>query len=172
MNARDRIRTRRRFLGFTGVLLGCVAVAEAKNVSAPPTHHINLGSGGSAFGNATGPAPAASPGGQPHPSPSGGSGGASGGASATRTVTGQSIDIGYGIVQVRVVLSGHRIDDVVAVQLPSGGRSGDIASFAVPELRREVLDAQSANIDSVSGASYTSYGYAKSVQSALDAASS
>jgi uncharacterized protein with FMN-binding domain len=69
-----------------------------------------------------------------------------------------------------VTLAGGRITDVQAVQLPTGGRSGDIAAYAAPQLRSEVLAAQSANIDTVSGASYDSEGYARSVQSALDAA--
>jgi uncharacterized protein with FMN-binding domain len=91
-------------------------------------------------------------------------------ASAPRSSVGAPIDIGYGIVQVRIVLQGGRITDVQSLQLPSGGRSGSIASYAVPQLRREVLAAQSTNIDTVSGASYTSEGYARSVQSALDSA--
>lgn len=60
--------------------------------------------------------------------------------------------------------------DLRAVQLPSGGRSSDISSYAAPQLRTEVLAAQSASIDTVSGASFTSEGYARSVQAALDAA--
>ncbi|HEY7815413.1 MAG TPA: FMN-binding protein, partial [Nakamurella sp.] len=87
-----------------------------------------------------------------------------------RTVLGQPQDNPYGTVQVKVTLAGGRITDVQAVQLPTGGRSGDIAAYAAPRLRAEVLAAQSASIDTVSGASYDSEGYARSVQSALDAA--
>jgi uncharacterized protein with FMN-binding domain len=85
-------------------------------------------------------------------------------------VTGSPIDVSYGIVQVELTLQGHRIVDVTTLQAPSGGRSGSIASYAMPQLRQEVLAAQSPQIDSVSGASYDSEGYARSVQSALDAA--
>lgn len=88
----------------------------------------------------------------------------------TRSVLGRAEDVSYGTVQVRVTLHGSRVVDVTAVQLPSGGRSSDIAAYAAPRLRAEVLTAQSAQIDVVSGASYTSDGYARSVQSALDAA--
>jgi uncharacterized protein with FMN-binding domain len=84
------------------------------------------------------------------------------------TVTGNPFDVGYGVVQVRVTLRGHRIVDVSALSLPSGGRSSDISAYAAPQLRREALARQSARIDTVSGASYTSAGYARSLQSALD----
>jgi len=87
-----------------------------------------------------------------------------------RSVTGDPFDVGYGTVQVRVVLVGHRIEDVTALSLPSGGRSSDISAYAGPHLRQEALAAQSARIDTVSGASYTSAGYARSLQSALDKA--
>jgi uncharacterized protein with FMN-binding domain len=87
-----------------------------------------------------------------------------------RTVVGSAYDVGYGTVQVRVTLSGRRITAVTALQLPSGGRSSDISAIAGPRLRDEALAAQSAHIDTVSGASYTSAGYARSLQSALDRA--
>ena len=81
---------------------------------------------------------------------------------------GKTYDVDYGVVQVKVTLNGTRITDITPMSLPEGGRSGDISEYAAPQLRREALSAQSANIDSVSGASYTSAGYAKSLQSALD----
>jgi uncharacterized protein with FMN-binding domain len=83
---------------------------------------------------------------------------------------GGAFDVSYGVVQVRVTLRGTRITDVSTVSLPRGGRSSDISSYAAPQLRREALSAQSAHIDTVSGASYTSAGYAESLQSALDKA--
>ena len=95
---------------------------------------------------------------------------ASGGGSprATRVVVGKAYDVSYGTVQVKVTITGSRITDITAMSLPHGGRSGDISQYAAPQLRREALSAQSAHIDSVSGASYTSAGYAMSLQSALD----
>jgi len=57
-----------------------------------------------------------------------------------------------------------------ALELPSGGRSSQISRFVEPILRSEALQAQSANIDGVSGATYTSTAYAQSLQSALDSA--
>ncbi len=94
-------------------------------------------------------------------------------APATRTITGDAVDTDYGTVQVRVTMTGSRITNIVNVQLPNDRpRSQEISSFAGPQLRSEALAAQSANIDAVSGASYTSAGYVKSLQSALDKARS
>lgn len=163
---RQRLRTRRRQLGFAGLLVGCIALVEVKAATAPATHRITLGPStttATAPVQRTATAPSTSVGGGARPASR---------ASVARSATGRPIDIGYGIVQVRIVLQGTRITDVVPLQLPSGGRSGSIASYAVPQLRSEVLAAQSPNIDTVSGASYTSEGYARSLQSALDAARS
>lgn len=89
--------------------------------------------------------------------------------STTRTVAGRTYDTQYGPVQVQVTESGGRITDVAALQLPQGsGRDIDIDNYAVPQLRAEALQAQSAHIDAVSGATYTSAGYIDSLQSALD----
>lgn len=85
------------------------------------------------------------------------------------TVTGQSVGTRYGPVQVQVVATGTRVEDVTAITLPSEeARSVQIGQRAAPVLRREALDAQSAEIDMVSGATYTSEGYQQSLQSALD----
>jgi uncharacterized protein with FMN-binding domain len=93
-------------------------------------------------------------------------------ATATRTVDGPVASNPYGDVQVRVTLRGTQIVDVLALQLPSDrSRSVQISREAGPILRREALQAQSANIDLVSGASYTSESYRESLQGALDKAS-
>ena len=64
-----------------------------------------------------------------------------------------------------------KITDVQALQLPGGQfRSQQIGQYAAPQLRSEVLAAQSANVNTISGATYTSEGYLQSVQSALDQA--
>jgi len=76
---------------------------------------------------------------------------------------------GYGIIQVRVTVSAGRITDVTAVQVTAPDiHSQEINAQAVPMLRGQVLSAQSAQIDGVSGATYTSQGYDASLQSALD----
>jgi uncharacterized protein with FMN-binding domain len=88
---------------------------------------------------------------------------------ASHTVDGPVVNTDYGPVQVRVTMQGNRIVDVQALKLPSDrSRSVRISQAAGPMLREEVLRAQSANIDLVSGATYTSEGYAQSLQSALD----
>ncbi|MFJ1870086.1 FMN-binding protein [Streptomyces chartreusis] len=92
-------------------------------------------------------------------------------APTTRTVTGSTAETKYGPVQVRITLSGSRIAEAGTVQSPDEtARSRDINSMAVPKLNQETLQAQSADIDTVSGATYTSAGYRQSLQSALDLA--
>jgi uncharacterized protein with FMN-binding domain len=87
------------------------------------------------------------------------------------TFTGDAADTRYGPVQVRITVSGGKITDAQAVQYPQeSGRDVRINSTAVPELNQETLQAQSAQIDTVSGATYTSEGYQQSLQSAIDAA--
>jgi uncharacterized protein with FMN-binding domain len=88
-----------------------------------------------------------------------------------QTLTGPVVDTQYGPVQVRVTLQGGRIVDVAALQLPSDrSRSVEISNDAAPRLHDEVLRAQSAKIDVVSGVTYTSEGYIRSLQAALDSA--
>jgi uncharacterized protein with FMN-binding domain len=104
---------------------------------------------------------------------SGSSSGSSGTSKSTgtKTVTGDSVQTRYGPVQVRVTVKNGRITDVTAVAYPQDNpRDQEINSYAIPQLKREVLAAQSAQIDSVSGATYTSGGYTQSLQSALDSA--
>jgi uncharacterized protein with FMN-binding domain len=110
----------------------------------------------------------------PTPSTTARAGAGAGGTTPTRQVlkaAGPTLHTRYGPVQVRVVViaSGgtDRIRSVTAVQLPAGGHSGDISSYAGPQLAKEAITAQSAKIDTVSGASYTSDGYRRSLQAAL-----
>jgi uncharacterized protein with FMN-binding domain len=89
----------------------------------------------------------------------------------TRTVDGDPVDNQYGTVQVRVTLQGNTITAVTALQMPfDRERSQYISQQAEPYLRQEALQAQSAQINLVSGATYTSDSYAQSLQSALDKA--
>ncbi|PFG41691.1 FMN-binding protein [Isoptericola jiangsuensis] len=86
------------------------------------------------------------------------------------TVTGDVEQTRYGPVQVAVTFSGDQIVGVTTVQVPGGHReSVQINDRAAPILAQEVVDAQSARIDTVSGATYTTEGYRASVQSAIDA---
>lgn len=89
--------------------------------------------------------------------------------SSTRTVAGIAVQTQYGVVQVQVKVAGTKITNVSFLQLTAyDGRSQQINSEAAPILLQESLAAQSAHIDTVSGASYTSDGYVQSLQSALD----
>ena len=84
---------------------------------------------------------------------------------------GSSAQTPYGPVQIKISYASGRVTGVFAVRLPSGrSRDAEINNYAVPILIRETLAAQSANINAVSGATYTSDGYVQSLQSALDAA--
>jgi uncharacterized protein with FMN-binding domain len=77
----------------------------------------------------------------------------------------------WGPVQVQVQIASNRIVDVRVLQQPNGNRTdAEINSYALPQLREQVLQAQSANVDGVSGATVTSDGYRQSLQSALDTA--
>ena len=87
------------------------------------------------------------------------------------TVVGPVVSNRYGDVQVEIVVQDGQLVDVEAVQLPSDrARSQYISSIAGPELRQEAFQARSANIDIISGATYTSESYAQSLQGALDQA--
>ncbi|WP_020076152.1 FMN-binding protein [Cryocola sp. 340MFSha3.1] len=102
----------------------------------------------------------------PAPSASSSSGSSS---AATTTVTGSAVQTRYGTVQVEVTFSGTTITAVKTLQSPDrDGRDIEINNQALPILQQEVLASQSANIDTVSGATYTSEGYIQSVQSAID----
>jgi uncharacterized protein with FMN-binding domain len=92
-------------------------------------------------------------------------------AASSATYTGSAITTRYGVVQVKITVSGKTITNVGFAQLTAfDGRSQRINSDAAPILLQETLSAQGSHIDSVSGASYTSDGYVQSLQSALDKA--
>ena len=111
----------------------------------------------------------------PSPSSSSSSTGrsASGSASSSAngaTVTGKTEQTRFGPVQVSVSFDGSRITGVKVLQAPSGsGRDEMLTQYSTPLLEKEVVASQSARVDTVSGATYTSEGYLASVQSAIDA---
>jgi uncharacterized protein with FMN-binding domain len=82
------------------------------------------------------------------------------------TFTGDSVDVRYGFVQVKITIENGKITDAQAVTAPSG-RNDRWTQMSVPVLRQRTLAAQSANISGVSGASFTSYGWYTSLASAL-----
>ena len=97
-------------------------------------------------------------------------------ATTAETATVQAFDgsvvqTRFGPVQVQVQIAGGQITDVAVIQYPDDdGKSMRINARALPTLRSEVLEAQSAQVDTVSGATYTSNGYVQSLQAAIDEA--
>jgi uncharacterized protein with FMN-binding domain len=109
----------------------------------------------------------------PSTSSAGGSGSGSGSSGTSTTVsgtaTGDAVATQYGNAQVRVTVKAGKIVNIEALQLQSNDpRSVQISSSAAPILQQEALTKQSAGVDAVSGATYTSAGYTQSLQSALD----
>ncbi|HEY7176149.1 MAG TPA: FMN-binding protein, partial [Micromonosporaceae bacterium] len=85
------------------------------------------------------------------------------------TIDGSVVSTPFGPVEVRLTAGGTRIADVHVLEVPNDrGHSTQINNYATPLLRQEVLRAQSADVDVVSGATYTSFAYAQSLQAALD----
>jgi uncharacterized protein with FMN-binding domain len=85
---------------------------------------------------------------------------------AAETFTGDPITMRYGIVQVKITVQGGKIIDAQAVKVPTGSNDR-YTQMSVPVLRERTLAAQSANIQAVSGASFTSYGWYTSLASAI-----
>jgi uncharacterized protein with FMN-binding domain len=154
----------RRLAGLAGLLAGIGLLVAAKAAGGQPAHQQQAALLPAAAPPTTQPATQGAPpptGGTTTPPPVAPSG--------PHTVDGSVIDTPYGSVQVAVVFNGNKITDVQAKQTPDiDGRSVRLAELATPILRQEVLSAQSARIDTVSGATYTSDGYAQSVQYAID----
>jgi uncharacterized protein with FMN-binding domain len=87
------------------------------------------------------------------------------------TFTGDPASTRWGTVQVRITVAAGKITSSAAVQYPqNNGRDLEINSYALPQLAQEVVQAQSASIDAISGATVTSDGYIQSLQSAVDQA--
>jgi hypothetical protein len=87
----------------------------------------------------------------------------------TRLITGDVANTAYGPVQIRVTLEQNKIKKVAVLEQPESTEHDiQIGNFAFPKLIQETLASQSARIDTVSGATYTSGGYIKSLQSVLD----
>ncbi|WP_326606881.1 FMN-binding protein [Streptomyces sp. NBC_01800] len=100
-----------------------------------------------------------------------GAGSDSGSSAATRSVTGEAEQTRFGPVQVKITVEGSKITDVTVLQYPSDNpKDQEINSYALPTLNQEAISAQSAGIDAVSGATFTSDGYTNSLQSAIDKA--
>lgn len=149
MHALKKDRPLRRIvLASAATVSGMVLLLSLKPHAAPATHLVGS------------PAPTSS---------SSASSGGGGSNTGKKSVTGDSVQTRWGPVQVRITVEDGRLTEVTAVAVPQDNpRDQEISAYAVPRLRSEALAAQSADIDTVSGATYTSEGYRQSLQSALD----
>jgi uncharacterized protein with FMN-binding domain len=152
------------------ILLLSLKPQAAQTSGGAPISTASGGRGASGAGSASGNGASGS--GSTGPTTSTGStGSGSASSSAARSVTGDAVDTRYGPVQVKITVSNKKISDVSVLQYPSdNSRSQEINSYALPILNQEAMSAQSAQVDAVSGASYTSEGYVQSLQSAIDKA--
>ena len=142
--------------GVVATALTAVALALVLSFKTPNMGSLAAGNG-NGNGNGSGASSQQSPG--------------SGRSKFSGQLTGSTVQTPFGAVQVQVTLQNGRITDVQALQTPGDQRrSQQISQYAVPQLRSEVLQAQGAQVDTISGATYTSEGYAQSLQSALDQA--
>jgi hypothetical protein len=155
---------RRVILAVTGTIAGLVALLGFRSHVPSSAPVISAGSGDAGAAGA-GPSAAPSSGSSPSgSSPSGSSLGA-----GTRAVNGDVAETVYGPVQVQLVVRNDKITGVRILEQPSNTTNDlEIGQFAFPKLIGETLVAQSAHIDAVSGATYTSAGYIRSLQSAID----
>lgn len=152
---------------------GSSAAKSSSSSSSSSSSGPSSSSGATSGSGSTGPAASggsggakASSGGGSAPSAAASTGGASGGV---RSATGRAENFGYGIMSVKVTVHGSRISAVAVASLQVAEPTSQyICEQAVPMLRSEVLSAQSARINAISGATYTSEAYAYSLQSALD----
>ena len=87
-------------------------------------------------------------------------------------MTGTAVNYNYGVLSVQITVSGRTITHITLASLNDGGnpRSQSIDQQSIPVLEQQAMSAQSANIQGVSGASYTTAGFQRSLQSALSKA--
>lgn len=87
------------------------------------------------------------------------------------TFTGASIENEFGSVQIAAVISGGKLTDIKYIQMPGGrGHTEEVTSYSEPILKSEAVQAQSASIDFISGATVTSMSFEQSLQAALNQA--
>ena len=162
---------RRTPIVITATLAGLVGVLAFHTTPAK----LSLATAPAASGSAQ-PSAAASPGRSQRGQSSGGasspprsSPAATAKPGATRTVVGPAVNYNFGVLSVTVTVSGNKITKVGIASLDDGGnqRSQFIDQQSIPILEQETMQAQSGNIQGVSGASYTSAGFQQSLQAAL-----
>ncbi|MGO9781210.1 MAG: FMN-binding protein [Streptosporangiaceae bacterium] len=180
---------RRVVLAIVGTVAGLVVLLTFKSHTGTPAVSAAAPAGAAGPGGTAGASSGAgTANGAGGATPSGAARGTSGGGSApsgssappgtapgqgdatdTRIITGNVANTIYGPVQIQAAVKAGKIIKVTILQQPSTtAHDLQIGAFAFPQLEAETLSAQSAKIDMVSGATYTSGGYIQSLQSAID----
>jgi uncharacterized protein with FMN-binding domain len=160
---------RRIVVAFSGTVLAVILLFGYRTSTGGGTATAvpAVGAAGSAPHPGTGATASSSPSSLSGASPST----AAAGSATAKTYNGSAADTRWGTVQVQITVQGGKITSASTLQVPDGnGRDAEINSYAVPILDQEVVAAQSAQIDTVSGATVTSDGYLQSLQAAIDAA--
>ena len=154
---------RRVVLAVTGTIAGLVALLSFKSHSPTAPVAVTSGTGGGSSSSSTSSSATTVPGEFPE-------GSLAGKLTAGETaITGKVGNTVYGPVRVQLVVKSGKIVKVAILEQPTNTvHDIQIGEFAFPRLISETLAAQSAKIDTVSGASYTSAGYIASLQSAVD----
>jgi len=161
---------RRIIVSCAATISGVVLLLSLKPHSTATTSSASISTGSSQSSSSTAGGTSASP------SPSAGSSSSSsssgsGSSTSARTFTGTAAQTRFGPVQVKITVKNKKITNIEVVEYPSDNpKDQQINSYALPVLNQEAISAQSAQIDSVSGATYTSDGYVSSLQSAIDQA--
>ena len=164
---------KRVLLTIAATVAGIVSLLSFKSHGQPLSSAGALPSAGTQPSDSAGSTTTPSTPSTPTTSTSGGSAASSAGAppASAKTYLGAAVQTQYGIVQVKATVTGGKLTNVAFVQLEAfDGRSQQINSYAAPILLQESIQAGNANVQTVSGATYTSEGYIQSLQSALNAA--
>ena len=152
--------------GANAALAAPLGGAATGSAAAPSGSAASPAAPSSAAPSSAGPAPAA-----PSPAASPTTGSVAAGTPSSTTVTGAVVQTRFGPIQVQITVQNRKITKVSVPQYPNETfRDQEINAQALPMLVQETMSAQSANIDMISGATYTSDGYLQSLQSALDKA--
>ncbi|WP_329314688.1 FMN-binding protein [Streptomyces sp. NBC_01262] len=161
---------RRIIISSAATISGVVLLLSLKPHSTATTSSASISTGSSQSSSSTTGGTSASPSPSASSSSSSTSSG-SGSSTSTQTFTGTAAQTRFGPVQVKITVKNKKITNIEVVEYPSDNpKDQEINNYALPVLNQEAISAQSAQIDSVSGATFTSDGYVSSLQSAIDQA--
>lgn len=153
----------------TGTQAGGISTVASSTTATGTTGATGTGSAGTGSSGSAGSSSSSGATGSSGSASSGSSSSSS--SSASGTYKGNTVQTRFGPVQVQITVANGKITDVTALQLTNtDGKSIQISNRAAPLLRSKVLAAQSANVQTVSGATITSDAYLTSLQAAIDAA--